>query len=74
MDIPEQITYGQGGVDEMHKDLAFVGGEEAMDMIVAHINNLAVHVTAEEKEFWNRKLNVTDTQEVEGETLIFNRN
>jgi protein-serine/threonine kinase len=25
MDIPEQITYGQGTIDEMHKDLAFVG-------------------------------------------------
>ncbi|OUM65514.1 hypothetical protein PIROE2DRAFT_66120 [Piromyces sp. E2] len=25
MDIPEQITYNQGTVDEMHKDLAFVG-------------------------------------------------
>ena len=25
MDIPEQITYGNGTIDEMHKDLAFVG-------------------------------------------------
>jgi len=25
MDIPEQITYNQGTIDEIHKDLAFVG-------------------------------------------------
>lgn len=67
-----KIGSGNGYV----QDLAFVGGEEATELIVAHINNLAIHVTAEEKEFWSKKLNVTDgvNKEVVQETLILHRN
>lgn len=67
-----KIGSGNGYV----QDLPFIGGDEAMDLIVAHINNLAIHVTAEDREFWNRKLNVTDglNKEVVDETLILHRN
>lgn len=67
-----KIGSGNGYV----QDLAFVGGDESMDLIVSHINNMAVHVTADEKEFWNRKLNITDgeNKEVVGEALILHRN
>lgn len=55
------------------QDLAFVGEAEA-ESLLAHISDTAMHTTAAEKLFWNRKLNVNDAQEVSGETLIFNRN
>lgn len=58
------------------QDLAFVGGDEAMDLIMSHINDMAIHVTEAEKDFWNNKLNVTDgiNKEVVSETLILHRN
>ena len=67
-----KIGSGNGYV----QDLAFIGDGNDRDMIIAHINNMASQVTAEEKEFWNRKLNVTDgiNQEVVSETLILHRN
>ena len=55
------------------QDLAFVGEDIARELL-QHINNRSIHVTPEEKTFWNSKLNVTDAQEVVGEALIFNRN
>lgn len=55
------------------QDLAFVGAADREDLL-AHINNTTVHVTNEDKLFWNNKLNVTDNQEVIGEALVFNRN
>lgn len=64
-----KIGSGNGYV----QDLAFLGDAEAADLM-AHINNTAVHTSASEKLFWNRKLNVNDSQEVVEETLIFNRN
>lgn len=55
------------------QDLAFVG-EDIARLLMQHINNRNIHVTPEEKAFWNNKLNVTDTKEVVGESLVFNRN
>ena len=49
------------------QDLAFVGEDIARDLL-QHMNNKSIHVTPEEKVFWNSKLNVTDAQEVVGET------
>lgn len=54
-------------------DLPFVN-DDVRDTLLAHINNTSIHVTPLEKIFWNNKLNVTDTQEVIDDTLIFNRN
>ena len=44
-----------------------------------HINDNDIHVTLQEKLFWNNKVNIDDAyaqihQELEDETLIFNRN
>lgn len=47
-------------------DLPFI--DETMQY---HINNTAIHVTPEEKNFWNNKINCDD--EVSGETLRLNR-
>lgn len=55
------------------QDLAFID-EALVNDLLMHINNNNVHVTPEEKAYWNNKLNVTDAREVVGETLIFNRN
>lgn len=53
-------------------DLPFIGDdlyEQIMGVLSNHINNSDIHVTTEEKEFWNNKLNC----EVENGTLILNR-
>lgn len=55
------------------QDLAFVG-ERDSEILFAHIHDAILHTSVAEKAFWDNKLNVTDTQEVVGETLIFNRN
>lgn len=44
------------------------------ELFLEHIRNTDIHTLLSEKMFWNRKLNVTDSQEVIAETLIFNRN
>lgn len=49
-------------------DQPFVG-HEIFDALTTHINNTNVHVTAEEKTFWNNKLNC----DISGERLILNR-
>jgi len=41
---------------------------------MAHINNPNVHVSSQEKIFWNNKLNVDDDAELVDGALIFNRN
>jgi len=48
--------------------------QDLSDALYAHILNNAIHVTQEEKDRWNNKLNVDDENEVIDETLIFNRN
>lgn len=40
------------------------------ELMIAHINDLGIHVTAEEKEFWNNKVR-TYMDTVEGEQLVF---
>lgn len=52
------------------QDLAFVGEAEARD-IEMHIADTAMHVTDEEREYWNNKISVDDYHEVVEETLEF---
>lgn len=54
-------------------DLPFinsVGGEDLEQLLMDHINNHSIHVTQEEKMFWNNKLNLS----LHEENLVFNRN
>lgn len=60
------------------QDLAFVD-EATRELLLNHINNNDIHTTLAEKLFWNNKINIDDVvdqmeQELEDETLIFNRN
>ena len=55
------------------QDLPFMD-EELRDRVLAHINNPDIHVTLQEKLFWNNKLNVDDNAELVNGALIFNRN
>ena len=55
------------------QDLPFID-EELRDKIMLHINNPNIHVTLEEKIFWNNKLNVDDNAELVDGALILNRN
>ena len=60
------------------QDLAFVD-EKTRSILMEHINNHDIHVTLQEKVFWNNKINIDDAyaqihHELEDETLIFNRN
>ena len=60
------------------QDLAFVD-EKTRDMLMEHINNHDIHVTLQEKIFWNNKINIDDSEditydELSDETLILNRN
>lgn len=64
-----KIGSGNGYV----QDLVFIG-QDLADTLYAHIMNQTIHVTAQEKDNWNNKLNVDDDAEVLRETLIFNRN
>lgn len=53
-------------------DLPFVGDDaflQLFTMIADHINNSSIHVTPEQKERWDNKLNYSIT----GENLILNR-
>jgi hypothetical protein len=54
------------------QDLAFINDFDSAE-IMEHISNTVIHVTQEEKDFWNNKLNIDDAQEVIGEVLVFNR-
>lgn len=62
-----------GGGNGYVQDLAFVGDDLA-NTLITHINNMNLHVSTQDRENWNNKLNVNDSQEVVDETLIFNRN
>lgn len=60
------------------QDLTFVD-EKTREILMNHINDNDIHVTLQEKLFWNNKVNIDDAyaqihQELEDETLIFNRN
>lgn len=55
------------------QDLPFID-EELRDTIMNHINNENIHVTLQEKLFWNNKLNVNDNMELVEGALILNRN
>ena len=60
------------------QDLAFVD-EKTRDILMAHIEDHDIHVTLQEKVFWNNKINVDDAAEqisgeLADETLILNRN
>lgn len=60
------------------QDLGFVD-EKTRDILMAHIQDHDVHVTLQEKIFWNNKINIDDAEEqisgeLEDETLILNRN
>lgn len=39
------------------------------EQLTAHINNTGIHVTSEEKSFWNNKINCY----ADGDTLVINR-
>ena len=64
-----KIGTGNGYV----QDIVFLDQADS-DALLDHINNGVIHVTAADRAKWDGKLNVTDMQEVVGETLIFNRN
>ena len=55
------------------QDLPFVD-EELRSRIMAHINNPTIHVSTQEKTFWNNKLNVDDDMELVDGALVLNRN
>ena len=59
------------------QDLPFVD-TNLRDTLMEHINNQDIHVTLQEKLFWNNKINVDDAyeqihEELIEETLILNR-
>lgn len=59
------------------QDLPFID-DELREKLITHINNTEIHVTLQDKEFWNNKVNIDDSDEVidgylEDELLIFNR-
>lgn len=54
-------------------DLPFFSDDETnsiMNVVNEHVNNELIHVSAEDRDFWNAKLNY----ETVGENLIFTRN
>ena len=55
------------------QDLPFID-TELRDKIMEHINNENIHVTLQEKLFWNNKLNVNDNMELVDGALVLNRN
>lgn len=66
-----KIKIGDGSVCLV--DLPFIGEaavDEVKDLLRKHIEDRNIHVTQEEKNFWNAKLNY----DVDGEILTFNRN
>lgn len=55
------------------QDLPFLDSE-MRDRILEHINNDNIHVSLQEKLFWNNKINVNDSAELVNGALVFNRN
>lgn len=55
--------------------MAYVVDLPFMDMLMEqHMTDATIHVTPEEKEFWNNKVNVVDDARLVNGTLILNRN
>ena len=59
------------------QDLAFIA-DDIRDIVMQHIRDHDIHVTLQEKIFWNNKVNIDDDYdkvhgEVLDELLIFNR-
>lgn len=52
-------------------DLPFIG-DDNVELLLDHINNRTVHITQEERIFWNNKLNCEN--HINDQTLILNRN
>ena len=64
------VKIGDGGAYLI--DLPFVGDDIAYQILAEfhiHTEDMNIHVTTEEKDFWNNKLNLV----VIGDNLIFNR-
>ncbi len=60
------------------QDLPFVG-DDIRDKLLTHINDSSIHVSNEDRQFWNHKVDIDDAYEIlndelQGETLIFSRN
>ena len=55
------------------QDLPFAD-TELRDKLMEHIDNSNIHVTTQEKLFWNNKLNVNDDMELVDGALVLNRN
>lgn len=60
------------------QDLAFVD-QRTREILMEHINNHDIHVTLQEKVFWNNKINIDDSKDITSEELlnemlILNRN
>lgn len=70
VDVPG-IKIGSGNA--YVQDLAFAGDGSAEIDWEEHINNKVIHTNAEEKDFWNSKLNIDDSEISDG-NLIFTRN
>ena len=59
------------------QDLPFID-DELRAKLISHLNDTEIHVTLQDKEFWNNKVNIDDSEEVidgylENDLLIFNR-
>lgn len=67
-DIPA-IKVGDGNAYVV--DLPFAD-RGVYDMLISHVNDFGMHVTPQEKAFWNNKLNCN--YNVSAETLILDRN
>ncbi len=55
-------------------DLPFANqnkNNEIEDLLLDHINNKIVHISAEQRDFWNNKLNLSLTPQ--SQTLVLNR-
>lgn len=55
-------------------DLPFANqnkNSEIEDLLLDHINNRIVHISAEQRDFWNNKLNLSLTPQ--SQTLVLNR-
>ena len=55
--------------------MAYVADLPFIDTLMEqHMTDATIHVTPEDKEFWNNKINVIDDVELVNGTLILNRN
>ncbi len=55
-------------------DIPFVNdNSEFEDLLLDHINNRIIHVSLNDRDFWNNKLNLVDLVDLQDENLILNR-